>query len=98
MNGAIKVDVRAIDIRENAWLEQRVIHRRIESRQLSSGATIDLDIAQPVITRLRSLLVNQVEVLLRVLLADVGLGVVDADEGVTNRCGDSGTLARIKGD
>src|SRR5258707_7568768 len=98
MNVSIKADVLAIDIRENIRLEQRVVHCRIEGRELARGTAADLDLAQPGIPRLCGLGMNGVEVVIRIFPVDVGLCVGDADEGKSDLDGDSGLLARIEGD
>ncbi len=79
MNVSIKADILVIDIRENIRLEQRVVHRRIEGRELARGTAADLDLAQPVIPRLCGLGMNGVEVVIRIFPVDVGLCVGDAD-------------------
>src|SRR5258707_14952716 len=98
MNVPIKADILVIDIRENIRLEQRVVHCRIEGRELARGTAADLDLAQPVIPRLCGLGMNRVEVVIRIFPVDVGLCVGDADEGESDLDGDGGPLARIEGD
>src|SRR5258707_15438009 len=97
MNVPIKADILVIDIRENIRLEQRVVHRRIEGRELARGTAADLDLPQPVIPRLSGLAMSGVEVVILIFPVDVGLCVGDADEGKSDLDGDGGPPAPFEG-
>src|SRR5437763_6685648 len=96
MNTPIKADVLAVDIREHIWLQQCVVHRCIEGRDLLRGASTNLNLTQPAIPCLDGLLMDLIEIARWVLLVHIGPGVSNADEGDANLHPDHRALTGIE--
>src|SRR5947209_19284517 len=93
---SIEADVLTVDIGEDVRLQKHVVQRCVKRHLLGSGPPADLDLAQPAVPHLVSLLTHLIEVTACILLIHIGPGIRNTDKGESNLNSNGGILTLIK--